>query len=72
MSHPVGIAAAVDDALDGITAHHHALFLTFLELLTDGVTPLDAVEELSRRSGEDCIYLCRVMIDELTRNHRGN
>ncbi len=58
---------AVDDALDGLAAHHHALFLTFLEILRDGTTPLEAVERLALRSGEDTLFLCRVLLDELHR-----
>jgi hypothetical protein len=65
MNIPGELAAAVDDALDVLSAHHHALFLTFLELLRDGQSPLEALELLAVRSGETTIYLCRVMLDEL-------
>jgi hypothetical protein len=57
----------VQDVLDPIAAHHHCLFVTYLELLDEGKTPAESVADLSRRSGEDEVYLCRVLLDEVGR-----
>jgi hypothetical protein len=57
----------VRDVLDPIAAHHHCLFVTYLELLGEGHSPAESVSALSRRSGEDEVYLCRVLLDEVGR-----
>jgi hypothetical protein len=59
------LAEAVRDSFDDLSAHHHALFTTYLELLLEGFQPDAAVQELARRSGETERYLCHVFLDEL-------
>ena len=61
------VADMVRDVLDPIAAHHYCLFITYLELLGEGHSPAESVSELSRRSGEDEAYLCRVLLDEVGR-----
>lgn len=59
---------AVEDAFSDISAHHNALFLTYLELTAAGRDPVGAVSELSHRSGEDPVLLCHILLDELQRH----